>query len=369
MGRDILSNDAYTKIADDAKNAGSATHKGEKRHREGKGLDPLVDPSGHGLVRRALSFYEEEPGSKLHRLRRGVAMLVETRLDTTGSMGDNVEIAMHVLPHTYDLLKKIDGAVLSRYDVQMITSIFADYMDEYILCRSQAEFDERIAEQMTLMVPEGGGAGNGGEDPQYGFFGGAYLTQADINRYGLKYYDFTITDEPCRELTEKLLYRVFGNEVFEKVAENGFKIDSTNLPSVKQVLQDLQKRAHTFLFIVDTGHSIYDFWVNLYGRENVIVVPNTELIPAIQASVIGLTEGVLDFQSLSVFLTEKAGVSVGDVESIQRAVSGIPIGAQRDLENFDKIPKAGDLFENKRDLYPVENPEKFESSGTNSMWK
>lgn len=352
MGRDRLSNAAYSRVADEAKAAGSATHKGEERHRQGKGLHELVDPAGFGVIRRSISWLE--PTGKRFKLLRGVAMLEETRLDTTGSMGGNVNIAMRVLPKTHDLLAKVPHAVLGRYDVQMITSIFNDAKDQYILNRSQAELDERIAEQMTYMLPEHGGAGNGGEDPQYGLFGAAYLTAADINKYGLKSYDFTITDEPARNfVTLDNLIRVFGPDVMAKVKENGHVVSEGELPSTKQIIADLLKRAHAFLLLVETGSGGAGYWPTVISKDRIIMIESVEWLPYIKAAIIGLTEGVLTLQSLEEFLIEDAKLSKSVAASIKRAVAGIPIGAQATLPNFGLLPKKDDMFAQKGDLWPI----------------
>lgn len=362
MGRDPLSDETYKRVADEAEAAGSTTYRGEQRHREGKGLHELVDPKGYGVIRRSLTWLEPVPTGKFILLQ-GVAMLEETRLDTTGSMGNNVKVAMKVLPKTYKLLATGPGAVLGRYDTQLITAIFGDVVDNYVLCRSQAEKDERIAEQMTLMVPEGLG-GDSDEDPQYGIFGAAYLTQANINAYGLKSYDFTITDARGRNiLNAETIKRVFGDEVFDKVKENGFQINQSDLPSTKQVVQDLLKRAHAFLLLVGDSSGVRDFWENLYGHERVVSISNAGLLPEIKAAIIGLTEGTLTLQNLNKFLMAEAKLSRSDAEDIRRAVAGIPIGAQAILPNFDKIPLKGMEFAKKGDLWPIgynENGDKIE---------
>ncbi|MES2931228.1 MAG: hypothetical protein V4682_00835 [Patescibacteria group bacterium] len=350
MGRAVLSEVAYRGVADTARAAGSATHRGEQRHREGKGLDPLVDPSGFGVIRRSLSWYE--PRGDKFELLRGVAMLEETRLDTTGSMGRNVEIAMKVLPTTYELLATGANPVLGRYDTQMITSIFGDVCDHYVLNRSQAELDERIAEQMTLMVPEGGG-GDNPEDPQYGIFGGAFLTQTTISAYDLKHYDFTISDAPGRHIIDPdTLIRVFGKDVFDRLVENGHQINKKNIPDLKETVQALLTRAHAFFLQVGGESNANRFWTSVYGPDRVIVIPRTELLPQVKAAIIGLTEGVLDLQSVEDYL-QTAGLESADAKSIARSVSKIPVGAQAELPNFDKIPLRGALFENKGDLWPI----------------
>lgn len=346
--KDVLSDKVYKDFKSNV-NTDHVTSKAQERHEKGLGLDPLVDPASNGVIRRSLN--RMEPEGLLFRLVMGIAMLVEERLDTTGSFKRNVDIAFRVLPRTYELLRK----VLGRYDLQMINAIFADALDDYILCRSHAEMGIKIAEQMTLMVPEGGGKGNHGEDPQYGLFGGAYLTSADINRYGLKSYDFTVTDEPSHEpVLKSQLERVFGKEVFDKVKENGFEIDPNNLPSVKQVIDKLLERAHAFVFLVDMDGEANDYWTTVIAQNRIIYLEDTNYLPEVKAAIIGLTEGVLTLSDLEDFLVNEANVSKDVAKMIKRAVAGIPIGAQALLENFDKIPLKGDLFKEKRDIWPTD---------------
>jgi len=354
MGRRVLSTAAYTRVAKEAERAGSATFAGEERRQKGLGLHPLVDPSGGNLydpIRRSISWLEPEGDDFI--LLRGVAMMEETRLDTTGSMGTNVKVAMDVLPGTYELLATGPAAVLGRYDVQMITSIFGDVCDDYILCRSQAEMDERIAEQMTLMVPEGQGY-DAVEDPQYGLFGGAYLTKVSVNDYGLKYYDFTVSDAPGRHrLDAGNLVRVFGESVFEKVAENGYQINARNIPTTEEVVASLLERAHAFFLQVGNDRDVTSFWRRIYGgHERVIVIPEVRMLPYVKAAIIGLTEGVFDLQSVEKFLTS-SNVAQDSARLIALAVAGIPIGAQMSLPNFNEIPLRGARFAKKGDIWPI----------------
>ncbi|MEI8223869.1 MAG: hypothetical protein WCG20_01960 [bacterium] len=351
-GRSTFSETAYKRVATEVKeDGGSATSKGEQRHKEGKGLHELVDPKGYGVIRRSYGPFEAK--GKRFTLVRGVAMLIEMELDTTGSMGGNVDLAFHSLPKTYNLLARGPLAPLSRYDVQMITAIFGDVTDNYILCRSQAEMDEQIAEQMRLMVPEKQG-GDGTEDPHYGLFGAAYLTHTQLQRYELKHYHFMATDADSRKkFSVSNLKRVFGEEVLDKVRENGHDINEKQLPELKQVVNDLLTRAHAFMLQIGTNSSVTNFWKEIYGNDRVIILEDTKYLPEVQAAIIGLTEGTLDLQNLEAFLVNEAKLSSSVASTIVRAVSKIPIGAQAALENFSKLPVAGDMFADKNDLWPI----------------
>ncbi len=377
MGDNRFNHHTYTSFASAVEEEGpSVTMRGEQRHKEGRGLDPLVDPKGYGAIRRSLPRLEKR-GSHFVMLV-GPPILKETRFDTTGSMGGNVDLAFKALPDSYRLLHEIKNAPLGRYDLQIINGIFGDKSDDYILCRSQAEMDIKIAEQLTLMVPEKAG-GDSDEDPQYGIFGAAYLTAAHIVQYGLKSYDFTVTDARGRERIEVgQLKRVFGDDVFDRVADNGHKIDSRNVPTTKKAVQDLLKIAHAFLIQVGARGDVYSFWADMYGPERVITVPDVHLLPAVEAAVIGLTEGTIDLQTVKDFLVKGAGLSTSDADSIKRAVAKIPLGAQAALPNFDRLPKKGDRFASKTDVWPIgsggvaslteEDADTAGTEGEKSMW-
>ena len=215
---------------------------------------------------------------------------------------------------------------------------------------------EKIVKQLTLMVPERAG-GDSAEDPHYGLFGAAYLVAAYINRIGLKGYDFTISDEVAQdEFDGDQLVRIFGKEVFDKVAQNGHQINRHDLPSNKEVVNDLLKRAHAFFLQVGSHSHTTHFWSEIFGANRVIVLPRTEVTPHVQAAIIGLTEGTLDLQSTRKFLTD-SGLSSSEAGTVIRSVANIPIGAQAALPNFSKRPKKGDLFKEKTDLWPIDAEE------------
>lgn len=336
--------------------SGSATRSAEQHAKRTGKLNPLVDPAQYGVIRRSLPRFEQKE-SGLFELTIGTPMPVETRLDTTGSMGGNVDVALKVLPDAYALC----GQALEGYDLQMAIGIFGDVVDEFVLCRPQFEMvADKIVEQLTLMVPERAG-GDATEDPEYGLFGAAYLTGAYINRIGLKGYDFTVSDAPTREhLSEKQLTRIFGEEVFEKVAKNGHQIDRDDLPNTHEVVMDLQARAHAFFLQVDDrGYGdtrVHNQWSKFYGHERVVVLPSVELLPQVQAVIIGLTEGTLELDTVSDFLTNN-NVSKNDAKRITDSVANVPIGAQVALEHYDRRPMKGDLFKEKTDLWPIDPAE------------
>lgn len=351
MGKRRFTEDAYSGVAEKVKSSGGDTSfAGRERQKQKLGLDPLVDPAGYGLIRKSWPRYMEQDG--LFFLPNGMPMLFESLLDTTGSMGGNVRLAFDSLPKAYKLLAGGESPVLGRYDTQILNAIFGDKCDEYILYRSQAEMDAAIAEQLTLMVAEGGG-GDTEEDPEYGLFGASYLTDAFVNRLGLKSYHSTVTDAPGRgKIDEGNLIRVFGKDVFDKVKENGHQINGDKLPKTSEIVTELAKRAHAFLIQVGGSSETNSFWKKVYDREHIVQIDSTKNLAFVNAAIIGLTEGVLDLQTVTDFL-RKSGCSKEDTLEITESVSGIPIGAQAMLPNFGKIPLKGSVFQKKHDLIPV----------------
>lgn len=351
MGRDAFTRASYASASRMyVPTSGPATRAAEQKARNTGKLDPLVDPAEYGVIRRSLLRFEERPEG-LYELTVGCSMPVETRLDTTGSMGGNVDVALKVLADLYELC----SGVLPGYDLHIATGIFGDVVDNFVLCRPQFEMlADKIVHQLTLMVPERAG-GDSDEDPHYGLFGAAYLVAAYVNCIGLKRYDFTVSDARARDrLSERQLVRIFGDQVFEKVAANGFQIDRNDLPSTKEVVQDLLKQAHAFFLQVGKHSETTKFWTRVFGADRVVVLPDTRLLPQVQAVIIGLTEGTLNLDQVTDFLTTN-NVSAADARNIARSVANIPIGAQALLREGIRVPQKGDLFREKPDVFNKTN--------------
>lgn len=340
------SSEVHTERVYESRARGSVTHEGEQRAREGRGLDPLVDPKEYGGIRRSYNLLV--PDGDGFVLTYGVGMPVKTALDTTGSMGGNVEIAFSVLPKVHKLLVQGPQAVLRRYHVHIATSVVQDQGDRFPLQTSQFEPDNEIDRQMSLLVPEKGG-GDAPEDYQLDLFATAFLIDTVIAKYGLKGYYFVVGDEIGRDrLTKELMKRVFNAEALEAL---GPQIPQ----ATKEIGQKLLEHWHGFFLQVGGRDDVTEWWSNILGRERVIILPRTEDIAEVQACIIGLTEGQLDLQSAASFLIDELHLSKGKAQEIVRAVSGIPIAAQTTAPNFDKIPPAGSRFANREDLWPSES--------------
>lgn len=357
MGKNVFTRSTYTSARStycvgDVGTKGTTIKAEQKAFASGK-LEPLVDPSGFGVVRLSLPRVTKLDDGR-YELNVGVPMPIENRIDTTGSMGGNVDIALDILPDAFDSWREM----LNGYDIQVATGIFADCCDRFVLCRPQFEMDaDKIVGQLSMMVPERGGGGNGGEDPDYGLFGAAYLTRAYINRIGLKGYDFTVTDEPGRgRISDDQLRRVFGDEVFKKAAENGHNVEFSGTMYTSDIWEALLNRAHAFVLIVD-GHansSARRFWIDMVGPGHVINLPSMQVLPQVQAAIIGLTEGTLQLSEVSEYL-QKSEIDSRFIDLIQDSLVDIPVAAQQQAESFSKLPKKGDIFDGKPDVWKDEN--------------
>ncbi len=336
----------------------AVTVRGEQTVKKTGKLDPLVDPAQYGVIRPSrIRLLDRSDG--LFEVAVGSPVSIEYRLDTTSSMGDNVDLALAALPALCEPVAE----VLSGRDPFYCAGVFNDVDDQFIMCRGQFEvLADRMVNQLTLMNPIRQG-GDIPEDPHYGLFGAAYLTRAYQRLIGLKSYDFTITDAPARERLEAAaLKQIYGSEVFDKVKENGYEIDPRDLPETRDVVRELTKQAHIFILIVDPNPGAPAFWRDLYGKDRLIRLSRVQHAPYAMATIIGLTEGTLDLRSAKDFLGHQ-NLTEREVAMILSAVSSIPLGAQKALPNFNRQPKKGDIFHTKTDLWPVNADEAAELGG------
>lgn len=345
------------------------TSKAEQQaHKTGK-LHPLVDPSGYGTIRMSLPRMNKNDDG-LWEMLVGCPMPIETRIDTTGSMGGNVDIAMEVLPDVFES----SSNVLPGYDIQIANGIFGDVTDKFPLCRPQFEMEaHKIIEQLTLMVPERAG-GDKPEDPDIGIFGGAYLCRCYINSIGLKGYDFTLTDAPGRGVIEKnKLIRIYGDDVFDKLKENGHSITERTFFDLDAVWDDLLVRAHAFILLVGDDRDAYSFWSRNCTKKRVVKLRHTKHAPYVQSAIIGLVEGSLSIIDVCDFL-KQFNISASDASSIADSLIDVQVGLQSRLPNYECRPVKGDLFEGKpniwdnTNLWPIGHKSEQEENDEQDEW-
>lgn len=362
MGRNTFTRAAYsTAYTSNVPSNGRATRAAEEIARRTGRLKPEVDPAGYegGRYKARPSRLRMEPHpvhAGLYELTDGTSMPVEVLLDTTGSMGDNVEMAIRALADSYEWC----SSVLPGCHLHMCTGTFGDIeVDQFPYCRTQFEMEAgKMVGQLTKLVADNGGGGNRKEDPQYGLFAATYLTDFYVDKIGLGGYHFTVSDEPASDRLElSWLKRIFGDDVFEKIAENGYELSPHRLPTTPEMLNLLFARTHAFFLYVGNSQSCRDYWLERYGLDRFIALPDVNLLPQVQATIIGLTEGTLGLTDVSSFLSDHE-VSQADARYIGDAVANIPLGVQAGRENFARRPQKGDVFRNKTDLWPISAEER-----------
>ena len=351
MGRETFSVESYRNARRDygVTHDSDVTRKAEQRARDTGRLSEVVDP---GVNPMRFSKIRLNPHQKKWIVTIGCPMDIEVSCDTTGSMGGEVDTEMEVLPDLYEAVAK----VLPGYDPQLCLGIFGDVQDKFVLCRPQFEMEApKIVNYLKEMAPQRAG-GDSPEDPQYAMFARAYLTDAYTNRIGLKGYHFVVTDETCHSSLDKAqIQRIFGKDIFESELKN-----MSRVPSVKKVVEDLKGKAHQFILIVEGAYgSTVNFWCDLCGENSVILIDSTKQLPEVISAIIGLTEGTLD-------ITELDSHFKNYDKFLIHQLSKIDIGAQAKLRHAlpHPVPKAGDIFAKKDDLWPIqpgEAPDEDES--------
>lgn len=357
MGHQTFSVDDYRKARRDygvTQNTGVTRNAEERASKTGK-LSEIVDPA---IGPTRFSKIRLNPHKKKWVATLGCPMDIEVSCDTTGSMGGEVDTEMAVLPELYDAVSK----VLPGYDPQLCLGIFGDCGDRFVMCRPQFEMEApKIVNYLKEMAPQRCGCGNHGEDPQYAMFARAYLTDAYTNRIGLKGYHFIITDEPYHNhLKRDQIKRIFGEDVFI----NDLK-EMQEVPSVQAMVADLKRVTHQFVLVLSrySYHDTLYLWRELCGENSVIVIDSTRQLPAVISAIIGLTEGTLDLAELEKYLD-----GIPNKADLIEQLSGIDVGAQAKLRHAlpHPVPKAGDIFKDKGDTWPIQPGEASGEDGDGS---
>jgi hypothetical protein len=330
-----------------------------------------VDPASLGVIRRSLIRFNPLPDGTFV-CTMGTPIAKASYIDTTGSMGDNNDTTMAVLPEYFGVAKEVlpDGL----YDLQLAVSIFGDvHHDKFGLCRPQFEMEaEKIVDYVSKMTPERDG-GDGPEDPHYAAFAHAYLTDDYLRRAGLKDYFSMVTDASMHEwdYNPYIIEKLFGEDVWKALAENGHpEITRRNLPSIRETFEELHAHSHAFVIGVDHvgyggHHSPRDPQDMGYGeyfdRNHQLMIADTRCLPAVDAAIIGLTEGTLQPADVKMFLHDHQ-VSELNIERVLPGLLRVPFRAQRVLEQESKVltgslPKRGDIFADKNDINPIRRAE------------
>jgi hypothetical protein len=251
-------------------------------------LDPKR-PNSHGEnVREALDT-DEHPN----------ATPVAVIFDVTGSMGAIPRVLQQKLPQLLGLLQR-KGYV---EDPEILFGAVGDgYADRVPLQIGNFESDNRMDEQLELLVLEGGGGGGNHESYELALFYLARHTHLDCLKRGKKGYLFLIGDERTYARVDRAMVR----DVIGDVLEDHL--------TTEQALAEAQESFEVFyLFAAQGSYGIGDtldpndpnqrpagndssmpvcYWRDLLGQ-NALVLDDAEAVCETIALTLGVMEGTV----------------------------------------------------------------------------
>lgn len=341
----------FEKARDEMKAKREDVHKvGRETYAKTGHMDPLVDVAG----RLRLSHNAFRKDGEKFILASGIALPVWSGFDGTGSMDYLAGLAHDAQGEMHAMLRPI----ADTYQPQLSASVLQDVVDPErgghpVFQQTQYEPDERIAKQIRMLVPDGGG-GDEIEDYQLGVAYLAFWNDFDIATfYGLKGYGFIVADEIGRE-----------SVATEDVKRHlGHTLQSTM--STKAVAKLLAKKMHMFYIHLRLGNSHEHspaWWQDKFGAGHVVVVNEPKLIAEVQAGLIYVYEtpkptadGLYEFLRAGGGNKRISKSSAAEIWSWYTR-AGVEFGAQTKLPGYSQIPAKGSIFQNLRHQWPEGHP-------------
>jgi hypothetical protein len=260
------------------------------------GLDP------HGVTMRESRDSDEHPES----------VAIAVLFDVTGSMGSVPRKLQAKLPQLLGLLLR------KAYvrDPQILFGAIGDATcDRAPLQVGQFESDNRLDEDLSRILLEGGGGGQQTESYELAMYFMARHTAIDcFEKRGKRGYLFIIGDEMAYG-------RVKADEV-EKV----FGYRPTEPPRLRELVAEVRRKYDTY-FIIPEGASyagdktILKFWRDLLGQ-NVIQLDDLEAACETIALTVGLGEDAIDLDEGLDDLREVGSTATGSVSKALARVGG-----------------------------------------------
>jgi hypothetical protein len=296
MGSTHWSDDHYRERAASRAKSGKDAFEHNSDIRAGR-----VQSGTHQKMNPRGVIVRESRDSEAHPESHAVAVL----FDVTGSMQSVPRVLQANLPRLMNLL--IRKGYLEHPQI-MVGAIGDATCDNAPLQIGQFESGIEIEEDLGKLYLEGGGGGHITESYELAMYFMAWHTAIDCyEKRGKKGYLFIIGDEAP--------YPVVKRKEIQSVIGDGIQ-DDIPLPDV---IAKLQQRYDVYYIIPKMTHhwgneDIRRRWVDLLGQ-NVLKLEDPAGICELIASVIGLTEGKVDWMGVTSDLAE-AGAS----ESVTQAV-------------------------------------------------
>lgn len=245
----------------------------------------------HGsLDPKKIKGVRESRDSKEHPHSTPIAL----GLDVTGSM--------HVVPQHLqkDLAKLMDLLLVKGYceDPAILISAIGDCKSDSVPFQvGQFESGIEIENDLTNLFLEGGGGGTKSESYEVFLYFLAEKTSIDsLIKRGKKGYAFIIGDEKSYEPNTSDLHKVFGEPPEE-------------VTSLRSLVERVKEKYNLF-FIIPTETSWgrdkehQNYWRDLVGAQQVLLVDDTRQIVPLIATTIGLMEEAVDLEDAERHLKE-----------------------------------------------------------------
>ncbi|WP_433059240.1 hypothetical protein [Dactylosporangium sp. CS-033363] len=261
-----------------------------------KGLDPK------GVTARESRDSDEHPDS----------VPIAVLFDVTGSMGSVPRVLQQKLPQLLGLLLR-KGYVT---DPQILFGAIGDATcDRVPLQVGQFESDNRLDEDLSRFVLEGGGGGQMTESYELAMYFMARHTALDCyEKRGKRGYLFIIGDEQAYS-------RVKPSEVRDVIG------DRLSEPIALRAIVDEVRRMYDTYYILPAGSSyagntaILDFWRDLLGQ-NVIALDDLDAVCETIALTVGLGEDSIDLDEGLADLGEVGSAAAGSVGKALSRIGG-----------------------------------------------
>lgn len=262
-----------------------------------KNLDPRI-VAKNGIIESRDS--EEHPNS----------LPILIGLDQTGSMGKIPRELQKGLNGIFDLI------VLRGYaeDPQISISAYGDLKCDPARSAVQIsnfESDNRIDDNLDNLMLPGYGGGNGGETMSGIFYMMSKIRTDAWEKRGKKGYAFFVADEISLDLT------------MEDIADFTDDKEPTAPLEFEALAKEISKQWEVFILVIDNMSARYqnsiEFYTNIFGQRNVLVLEDPNAVPETIAVTIGLLEGTIDAMTVDKDL-RSIGTSDSVIETTNRAI-------------------------------------------------
>jgi hypothetical protein len=309
MGSGYWSTDVYDAAASYRRTTGAGTFDySDRMRRAGRGMKAHPDLDPFGVAVRESRDSDEHPES----------VAISVLFDVTGSMGSVPRELQGKLPALFGLLQR-KGYV--KHPQILFGAVGDATCDRVPLQVGQFESDNRMDDQLSNIVLEGGGGGQMTESYELAMYFMARHTALDCHeKRGRKGYLFLIGDEnPYRRVDWGQVSRVIGDTLSAGI-------------ETRQILAELEEKFHVFFIIpAGTQHAgdgdVLRTWRGLLG-ERVIELDDLALACETIALTIGILEDSID---LDEGLDDLRDIGAHDaVAPVGRALAGVrPAGPDR----------------------------------------